>query len=83
VRAKLAILSVANGIYLAHENCPQTYTSRNSDHPSLLGAFGVLNGEGVDPETMRRTLHKILKEWRWADTWGCDFPMAAMTAGSS
>jgi hypothetical protein len=80
VRAKLAALPIANGVYLAHENCPQTYTSRNSDHPSMLGALGVLNGEGVEPETMRRTLHKVLKEWRWSDTWGWDFPMAAMTA---
>jgi hypothetical protein len=80
VRTKLAPLPIADGVYLAHENCPQTYTARNSDHPSMLGALGMLKGEGVDAETMRRTLHKVLKEWRWADTWGWDFPMAAMTA---
>ena len=80
VRTKLAPLPVANGVYLAHENCPQTYTARNFDHPSMLAAYGMLSGEGVDRETMRRTLHKVLREWRWADTWGWDFPMAAMTA---
>jgi hypothetical protein len=80
VRAKLAPLPVKNGVYLAHENCPQTFTERNFDHPSMLAAYGVLNDEGVDRETMRRTLHKVLREWRWADTWGWDFSMAAMTA---
>jgi hypothetical protein len=31
---------------------------------------------------MRRTLHKVFAEWQWADTWGWDFPMVAMTAAS-
>jgi hypothetical protein len=34
----------------------------------------------LDAETMRRTLKKVLTEWRWDDTWGWDYPMAAMTA---
>ena len=53
---------------------------RNRDHPSMLGALGVLPGTKVDRETMRRTLHKTLREWRWEETWGWDFPMTAMTA---
>jgi hypothetical protein len=77
---KLSNLPSRDGVYLAHENCPQTYTERNRDHPSMLGALGVLPGEGVDRETMRRTLHKTMKEWRWADTWGWDYPMTALTA---
>ena len=36
----------------------------------------------VDRETMRRTLKKVFAEWKWADTWGWDFPMVAMTAAS-
>jgi hypothetical protein len=46
----------------------------------MLAAFGVLPGESIDPEIMRRTLYRVLKQWRWPDTWGWDFPMAAMTA---
>jgi protein-glucosylgalactosylhydroxylysine glucosidase len=76
----LASLPVSEGVYLAHENCPQTYSERNYDHPSMLGAFGVLPGDGVEPETMRRTLSKTMKEWRWEDTWGWDYPLTAMTA---
>jgi hypothetical protein len=80
VLARLSPLPIKDGVYLAHENCPQTYTALNFDHPSMLAAYGLLEGDGVDRETMRRTLHRVLREWRWADTWGWDFPMAAMTA---
>lgn len=80
VRNRLSELPIKDGVYLAHENCPQTYTQRNYDHPSMLAAYGVLKGEGVDAGTMRRTLHKVLSVWRWADTWGWDYPMIAMTA---
>ena len=77
---KLSPLPTREGVYLAHENCPQTYTERNHDHPSMLGALGVLPGQGVDAETMRRTLRKTLAEWKWDQTWGWDYPLTAMTA---
>ena len=82
VRNKLSALPVKEGVYLAHENCPQTFTERNRDHPSMLGAQGVLPGRKVDRETMRRTLRKVFADWKWEDTWGWDFPMVAMTAAS-
>jgi hypothetical protein len=82
VRQKLSKLPAKDGVYLAHENCPQTFTERNRDHPSMLGALGVLPGRKVDRETMRRTLKKVFTEWKWEDTWGWDFPMVAMTAAS-
>jgi len=78
--ARLAPLPVQAGVFLAHENCPQTYSERNYDHPSMLGALGILPGEGADRETMRRTLHKVMTDWQWARTWGWDYPMTAMTA---
>jgi hypothetical protein len=80
VISKLSPLPIKDGVYLAHENCPQTYTERNHDHPSMLAALGVLPGDGVDREIMRRTLHKTMKEWKWDQTWGWDYPMTAMTA---
>ncbi len=57
-----------------------SFTGRNRDHPSMLAACGVLPGGKVDRDTMRRTLRKVLDVWRWADTWGWDYPMVAMTA---
>jgi hypothetical protein len=80
VITKLSPLPIADGVYLAHENCPQTYTERNHDHPSMLGALGVLPGAGVNREVMRRTLHKTMNEWQWDKTWGWDYPLTAMTA---
>ena len=80
VISKLAALPTRDGVYLAHENCPQTFTLRNHDHPSMLGAIGFLAGEGIDRETMRRTLHKTMKEWQWDQTWGWDYPLTALTA---
>ena len=77
---ELSALPVLDGVYLAHENCPQTFSQRNYDHPSMLGACGVLPGDGVDRETMRRTLLKTMKEWKWDQTWGWDYPLTAMTA---
>ena len=76
----LSPLPTKNGVYLAHENCPETFTERNHDHPSMLGAFGVLPGDGVDKETMRRTLRETMQRWQWDKTWGWDYPMTAMTA---
>lgn len=80
VSEKLSALPEADGVYLAHENCPQTYTEKNTDHPSMLGALGMLPGKLVDRETMRATLHKVMDVWKWETTWGWDYPMAAMTA---
>ncbi|NOU97951.1 glycoside hydrolase family 65 [Paenibacillus sp. LMG 31456] len=69
-----------DGVYLAHEWCPDSFTSFNEDHPSMLGALGILPGKLVDREIMRRTLKKVITDWKWETAWGWDFPMAAMTA---
>jgi hypothetical protein len=76
----LSAPTAREGIYMAHENCPQTFTERNHDHPSMLGALGMLPGDGIDHETMRRTLKRVIKDWQWDTTWGWDYPLTAMTA---
>jgi hypothetical protein len=76
----LSPLPTLDGVYLAHENCPQTFTQRNVDHPSMLGALGFLPGDDADSETMRRTLSKALSEWKWDQTWGWDYSLTALTA---
>ena len=77
---KLSPLPIREGVYLAHENCPQTFTERNLDHPSMLAALGFLSGDGVERAVMRRTLLKTMKEWRWDQTWGWDYPLTALTS---
>ena len=83
VLAKLSKLPEANGVYLAAESAPDSYTNPEykTDHPSVLAALGVLPATGqVDPATMRRTFDLIWKDWSWDKTWGWDFPMTSMTA---
>jgi len=80
VRDLLSDLPSADGVYLAHELCPETFAEYNTDHPSMLGAMGVLPGLKADPQVMRNTLKRVIEEWQWPTAWGWDFPMAAMTA---
>jgi hypothetical protein len=80
VRERLSALPAAEGVYLAHENCPDTFTRTNTDHPSMLGALGMLPGKKVDLAIMRATLARVMESWQWETTWGWDYPMAAMTA---
>lgn len=69
-----------DGVYLAHENCHDTFETFNHDHPSMVGALGILPGKLIDSEIMRETLKKVYDEWQWETSWGWDFPMCAMTA---
>jgi protein-glucosylgalactosylhydroxylysine glucosidase len=66
--------------YLAHENCPDTFVKFNKDHPSMLGAFGLIASERVSTEIMDNTLKTVLKDWDYSSMWGWDFAMMAMTA---
>ena len=83
VLTNLAVPALEDGKYLFAETATGTYSPAKKwagDHPSVTAAYGMLPGEGIDPETMRRTLHWILDHWNWADTWGWDYPMRAMCA---
>jgi hypothetical protein len=62
------------------EGQTDVYTKWNWEHPSVLGCFGMLNGDGVNQEMMRATLKKVMSVWEWDKCWGWDFPMTAMTA---
>lgn len=70
----------ARPVYLAHENCPDTFTRFNIDHPSMLLALGMLPGWSVDRATMSSTYDEVLRRWDFETCWGWDFPAMAMTA---
>jgi hypothetical protein len=78
----LSDLPVSDGRYLFAETAPASFTDPRwaRDHPSVLGALGMLPGAGVDPKAMRRTLDWIWQSWSWSDTWGWDYPLVAMSA---
>lgn len=81
VLQNLAPLPVAEGVYLLQEGATDTYTRWNWEHPAMLGACGMLPGDGVDPDTMRRTVVQALSCWQWErKSWGWDFPLSAMAA---
>ena len=77
---KIATLPEKNDMYLAHENCKNTFSKFNRDHPSMLGAFGLIPSDRVDIAKMKKTLDKVLDCWEFETMWGWDFAMMAMTA---
>jgi hypothetical protein len=82
VLARLAGPAVEDGKYLFARSAPLSYRDPRwaRDHPAVLAALGLLPGPGVDPDVMRRTLAWIVENWNWAETWGWDYAMVAMTA---
>jgi len=83
VLQKLSVPSQKEGIYLATESTPDSYTNPRftADHPAVLGAFGYLPGSPlIDTLTMKKTYNYVWQNWQWRKTWGWDFPLAAMTA---
>jgi len=79
---KLCLPTVKDGVYLAHENCPDTFSKLPfyTDHPSMLGMYGVLNSDKTDSGVISATLDKVLSVWDKKTFYGWDFPMMAMTA---
>ena len=82
IAEKLSLPPVKDGVYLAHENCPDTFSKLPfyTDHPSMLAMYGVLNSEKIDNGVMSATLDKVLAVWDKKTFYGWDFPMMAMTA---
>jgi hypothetical protein len=82
VLQKLAKAPVVDGKYAFAETAMDSYSNPkwNADHPSVVGALGILPGPQIDFSTMHNTLDWIWGNWNWPDTWGWDYPMLAMTA---
>jgi len=80
---KLSPLAEKDGLYLAAETAPDTYSNvrYTSDHPAVLGALGIFPQSRLkNPKTMKNTLNWIWDNWNWDVTWGWDYPMVAMCA---
>lgn len=83
VEKKLSPLPIQEDLYLFTENAQDSYSNKryHTDHPAVLGTFGMLpKTTNLDEKIMLNTYNKIKNIWVWEDTWGWDFPMAAMTA---
>lgn len=81
---KISPLASKDSLYLAAETEPDTYSKVRmySDHPAVMGAVGVLpyNGHQIDLPKMKKTETWIWNNWKWATSWGWDYPMMAMCA---
>lgn len=83
VLEKLSEFPVQDNVYLATESATDSYTNPEykTDHPSVFGTYGMLpETTRLDKEIMQNTFDLIWETWSWEETWGWDFPMAAMTA---
>ncbi len=77
IACNMASWPVVDGVYIEQES--QLVT--DGGHPCMLGAFGMLPAaRSLDRDIMLNTLDHVMKNWRWEDTWGWDYPMMAMTA---
>lgn len=90
----LSTVPQSDGLYLPVESAPEFWQQAHSaacskpappaclnrDHPSLLATLGLLPGDGIDRDIMRRTLDRVLEDWDLDQTWGWDFPLMVMTA---
>jgi protein-glucosylgalactosylhydroxylysine glucosidase len=76
----LAQPTVKDGLYMMQEG-QDTFTKAWAyEHPALLGALGVLPGDGIDPAIMAATARKVREVWDFSRIWGWDYPVAAMCA---
>ncbi len=76
----LAKPTIGNNLYMMHEG-QDTFTKQwEYEHPALLGALGVLPGDGIDPAIMAATVRKVRESWDFTRIWGWDYPTAAMCA---
>lgn len=80
---KLSPLASKDGLYLAAESEPDTYSDIRmySDHMAVLAAVGVLpQTPQADPAIMKNTFDWVYDNWNWDKTWGWDFPTTCMNA---
>lgn len=80
VEDRLAPLPVQDGQYVLYEGVKDMWSKWNFEHPALIGTYGMLPGDGVDPALMRATLDQLVRSWNFGRTWGWDYPMLAMCA---
>lgn len=80
---KLSPLASKDGLYLAAETEPDTYSNIRmySDHMAVLDAYGMLpKSPQFEDELMNNTLDWVMANWNWDQTWGWDFPTTCMNA---
>lgn len=80
--SNLSRLPKNHGLYQNTETALNTFEDsfHRNDHPTLLGAYGMLPNDSIDIDIMNKTLERVMQSWNWESTWGWDYPLIAMTA---
>ncbi|MFO7444937.1 MAG: hypothetical protein R6W90_01160 [Ignavibacteriaceae bacterium] len=79
---RLSSIPVKDGLYQNAETAGNTFDDslQRSDHPTVLGSYGMIPNSSIDTTIMKNTLEKVMHTWDWQSTWGWDYPMIAMNA---
>jgi hypothetical protein len=77
---KLAPAPQIGGTYQMQEGMDTFSKEWAWEHPALLGAYGVLPGDGINRAVMAETVRRVRLTWDFSRVWGWDFPMAALCA---
>jgi len=83
VYLNLSQLAIKDQKYLPAESATDAYQNEKymTDHPIVMGVLGFLPETGmVDTAVLKNTVYYIKDHWYWNDTWGWDYPLAAMCA---
>ncbi|TVY20876.1 hypothetical protein LARI1_G001532 [Lachnellula arida] len=83
VSQNLAPLPTINDTYPIYQDIPNMWTDPTtvSDHPAMLGIFGLLPPTpDLNLTVMRNTADRIASVWDFAHLFGWDFPLLAMNA---
>lgn len=76
----LAAPPVQDGVYVFYEGIQDMWTRWTRDHPDMVGAYGMLPGDGIDLSTMRATTQQVYAAWHLNNNYGWDFALLAMNA---
>ena len=84
ITAHIATIPQQDSIYTAGAPINATLNAEKSrsDHPAVLGVFGILPSSPISCDTVaaRATLSWVITHWNWPSTWGWDYGMTAMAA---
>lgn len=86
VAHKLAPLPIQNGTYVHYEGIENMWTDPDytSDHPGLIGIYGLLPPQLGIPSysipILNATLQKVYATYNLSLSYGWDFPLLAMTS---
>lgn len=79
VADQIAPVDESYSTYVPVRHCDHTFSMHNTDHPTFIGIYGLIPTR-MNPNKVKVTLDRVLKDWDHSSLWGWDYPMMAMVA---